>query len=252
MKSLFNLRGNNKRRSTLMFVAFLSLFVLSAIFFTACDKGSPVAVDQTSPDKDFAKGAAEQTMNPETARFSVNGKLYESAEFHRTFKSQEFPILVAGNGLSEENVIYAFPSEDAFGAWAKTTPFADKFAKLGNAIAEAKQQQLSKGDSGSGIETAGGYAILWTGYSAAGSGYRYNAPRLQSALSSGINNFASSVQIFNPSNTYRESTACALFDLTGYGGRYLVLTNTLQGVLYTWPNLGAFGFDNRASALIVI
>jgi len=68
MKKQLFLRRNRKHQNSLMSAVFLSVFVLFAGFFTACDKDAPMSVEnQAEADK---QGEQQETL-PQDVKIQV-------------------------------------------------------------------------------------------------------------------------------------------------------------------------------------
>jgi hypothetical protein len=255
MKPQFILHGNRKPQNYLMAFAFLCLFTVSAALFTACDKQSPLAVDeQSQPDKPEAKpeippDAKVITFNPETVRFSYQGKLYKKEEFQALFKGKEFPVMLTGTGLPEENVVYVFDSEADIHTWGKTTQSADQTAKISAALAAGKQQRHSKNSDVNRMQSLGGSATLYDGYTQTGTPFYRRVTGLAPTLGS-FDNRASSIQVYNPPGF--TMTACALYSSTYYGGSQIIFWNNYSNYVARWNDLGVFGWNNITSSFIVL
>jgi hypothetical protein len=62
--------------------------------------------------------------------------LAEGDELERT-EALKYPVLVAGDIMSERNAVAVFESNDGFLEWAKTTKYADKTAEVSRLISES-------------------------------------------------------------------------------------------------------------------
>lgn len=227
MKHLFLPHRNRDHQRSLLGVSLLSLLLLSAVFFVACDQQNPVAVDQQSRSeqsdrvKELLPNVIIQTMDMETARFSFQGKLFNREEFHQMFKDKTFSTVVAGTGLPDENVIYAFDSETAFNDWAKTTQFADKFAQMNETASEAEpragavyyDELPSKAVLAKVSQTQKAVALLFEHINYYGQGFVCYSPSRFPQLPKYINNESSSVIVSNYSST---KTVFAFYNFKNY------------------------------------
>jgi hypothetical protein len=255
MKPQFILHGNRKSQNCLMAFAFLCLFTVSAAVFTACDKQSPLAVDEQSlSNKPEAKpeipsDAKVITFNPETVRFSYQGKLYPKEEFHARFKGKEFPVMMTGTGLPEENVVYVFDSEADVDTWGKTTRMADQFVQLSQKLSAAKQQSQVKGaPNANRIQSLGGSATLYDGYTQTGTPFYRAVTSLVPTLGS-FDNRASSLQIYNPPGGI---TVCAVYSSTYYTGTQFIFWNNYSNYVARLNDMGIYGWNNITSSFIVL
>jgi len=271
MKNQLSLRWNRKPFYGLMSVVFLSLFMLSAVVFVGCDKETPVSVDEQSPSENLSDAIAQQE-SAQAIKFSYQGKLYTNEEFQKIFEGKEFPMMVAGDRVPEKNVVYVFDSKAAFEAWAKSTPFADRFAEMEKQISEARAKVesdpaiaesysgilLGKGNPGS-INVAGGSAKLYEHINfgggslpsvAAGYGY-YNLTNVRFSNNVISNNKTSSVKV----TTCAGWTDVYLFDGIGWTGSGKLLsfyssrcpsTNST-----TWKDLRQYNFNDKTSSFFV-
>jgi len=240
MKHLFSLRGNRKPFYGLLSVVFLSLFMLSAVVFVGCDNNAPLAVDDQSDLEQQGQQTEPLqtiTMNLEKAKVNFEGKLYEKDEFQKVLNSPASLIIVAGTGLPETDVVYAFGSETTFNAWAKTTKFADKFAQL---LQETPDVGLEK------TLGPGGWAKLYDG-NLSGTNKLYYSPTNKSTLGT-FDNKTSSVDVYAGSS----KTSCALYQNTYYGGRWLILTAYAPWLVrFDQSVLTAYSFNNITSSVKV-
>jgi hypothetical protein len=235
-------RGNDKSQAGFTGVGFLSLFILSAAFITGCEKDTPLGVDHQAKPEPEQNAEVENlpsiSVDLETATFSFNGKHLAKEEFQGVLGSNASLIIVAGTGLPEANVVYAFDSETAFEGWARTTRLAEQLAQMSQ---HTSQTGAAK------VLGPGGWARLYDG-NLSGSSVLYFSPRLVSFLGS-FNDRTSSVSVFAGSI----ATGCALYQHINYGGRRLVLTSGTPGLLVNFSQsvLSYFGFNNFASSVIL-
>jgi hypothetical protein len=242
MKNQLFLRGNRKPQNVLMSVVFLSLFMLVAAFMAGCDKDAPLGVDKHSnleSQNEQAKKLPSVTMDLEAAKFSLNGKLFTKEEFQRMTKDVEPLIIVAGTGLPETNVVYAFDSEAAFNDWAKTTQFADKFVQMLQHTSDTSVRKTLG---------SGGWAKLYDGNFSGTTPGKYSSPTNKPSLGT-FDNKTSSVDVYAGSS----KTSCALYQNSNYGGRKLILTNALSGWLVRFDQsvLVYYSFNNITSSVKV-
>lgn len=259
MKTQSTLRSRNTRRTGL----FVALFTLSAVAFVACDKQSPLSVDDQSqvekpaPKPDIPSDAKAVTLNPQTVRFSYQNKLYAKEEFQALFKGKEFPVMITGTGLSEENVVYVFDSEADADVWGKTTRLGDQFAQISPKLSAAKQQSHIKGTSGANsIQSVGGAALFFLNIQYSGPLFTSHVTTVMPSLVPlGYNDVISSLTLYNP---YRgPMTVCALYENVNYGGRQIIFLNNQQGTngqgtLVSVPDLRVYGWNDIASSFILL
>jgi hypothetical protein len=150
-----------------------------------------------------------------------------------------------------ENVVYVFDSEAALKMWGKATQPADQFAKISAALAAGKRQPHSKGGSNvNHVQSVGGSATLYDGYTQTGTPFYRAVTGLAPTLGS-FDNRASSIQVFNPVG-YSTMTACALYSSTYYTGIQLIVWNNLPNSVFRLNDLRVFGWNNVASSFIVL
>ena len=220
MKHQLFIRGNRNPQRSLLGVALLSLFMLLAAFFTACDKEMPLAVDDKShleKQDRLPEAAFRETANQEKVRFSFRGQFYEKDELSNRLADTVSPIMLIGDGLPEANVVYVFESETEFNAWAANTPLAEKFRQ----VEQLRQlHQTGKGkSSGPQINAAYTgdvrlYEHINYNNNRQGKKYPSNAPLYAPAarnMPSTFDNIASSV-IVNSPTFGNKSTYCFLND----------------------------------------
>lgn len=227
MKNLFNLRGSRKPQS-LMLAVFLLIFVL-AVFFTACDKEMPLAVDDKShleKQDRLPEATFRETANQEKVRFSFRGQFYEKEELSKRLAATASPIMLIGDGLPEANVVYVFESETEFNAWVANTPLAEKFRQ----VEKLRQLHQTGKDKSSGPQinaTHTGDVRLYEHINYKGKKYPSNDPLYAAAaknMPSAFNNIASSV-IVNSPTLGNKWTFCYLNDKSlGAGGWSLRIT----------------------------
>jgi len=246
MKHLHFLRGNRKLQHPLMWVPFLSLFMLSAVFFTACDKQNPVAVDEqpNSEQPQELGNFPTVTFNVETARFTFNGKLVSKEEFKGVLQNNPSLMIVAGTGLPDTNMVYAFDSETGLANWAKTTQTAEKFEQMSQPASE---------NSAAKVQSGGGRVYLYNGDLAGlGPYWNLNIFNLIAIPRLGDYNFdakTSSAKVYGG----QYGALCALYDLTSYGGGRLYLFSK-PGVTTAFRTItfDFLQFNDKASSLVLL
>lgn len=101
-------------------------------------------------------------------------------------------ILVPGWGRPEVNVVYVFPSQHEFDAWAKSVQLTEKSSKLNKQAGRAGDNETT---------ASGGWARLWDYYTWAGIPIGYGAtrfyPRVRNVSTLGsFNDKASMVEVY--------------------------------------------------------
>jgi hypothetical protein len=121
--------------------------MLLAAFFTACDKESPVSVnEQAGNEKEMAQAQElsdpaiqQELMKPVTTQYFYQGKIIAKEEFESLSKRSVPVFTVTVAEQSDRHVAHVFDSEEALYSWAATTEFAAKFAQLREVIVQARQ-----------------------------------------------------------------------------------------------------------------
>lgn len=137
----------NLRHRIVISAAFLSLVMVLAAFFVACDKESPVSVnEQAGKEREMAQAQElsdpaiqQELMKPVTTQYLYQGKVIEKEEFESLFKRSEPVFTVTVAEQSDQHVAHVFDSEETLYSWAATTEFAAKFAQLREVILQARQ-----------------------------------------------------------------------------------------------------------------
>jgi hypothetical protein len=232
MKNQLFFRRDRKHRRSPMSIAFLSLFMLSAAFFTACDQEVPLA--------------EKRTENAEAYRFSYQGKLYEAEEFEKLFKDKVFPLMVTGTDMPDTNTIYVFDSNAAYQGWAQTTPLADKLAQVDEAAAKARNNTNMNSTSLSKGAGYGGAAILYDGIFA-GTSFSGWAPSIITTLSS-FNARASSVLMYNPRPL---KTIISLYSRPNFQGEQFIIVNE-WGDYWQYTQLPNYFWSDKTQSFILL
>ncbi len=82
--------------------------------------------------------AADQ-VSGDDLNFVFNGFLLSRKDILRMINNIPSPILAAGTGLFDPNVVHLFDSQDAFDQWSLTTRFADRFVRINEIIHRARR-----------------------------------------------------------------------------------------------------------------
>lgn len=258
MKHLHFLRGNRKPQHSLLGVAFLPLFMLSAAVFVGCDQESPVSAEKQFPAENLSEAGTQET-DSQAINFRYQGKLYTNEEFQRIFEGKEFPIMVAGDGLPEANIVYVFDSEADFNSWAKTTALAEKFAQREKLISErtaidflaesSGETTLEKSSSVNGSATL--YEHTYYNYYVRGRSTTGRSGQVANNLAlAGLDRKVSSVRI----TTCLGVTICELYaglNLTGTRKVLSFLSAACPGTSTSYYDLSRYNFNDRARSAAV-
>lgn len=241
MKNQLSSRWNRR----LIPAVFLALVVLLSIFMAACDKEIPLAGDEPSKEQE------ENVVTLEPAKFAYRGQLYPREEFQRKFSGTEFPIMVTGIGLPEENVVYVFDSEPNFNAWANTSPFSEKLTIVTKLASEAKQKADANSTlSVKGTMAPGGWLYLFRDIFA-GPVKVYPVTSIFSSLGS-FNKQASSGWLYNPPNLFPAYTICALYTSTNWVGSQIIYVNSRVNSTLKFDLTKYLFWNDAPQSLIVI
>lgn len=200
--------------------------------------------------------------------FLFSDFLLPNSDGQKMISSIETPILATGEGLQEGNLIHVFDSQEAFDAWARTTEYADRFAKIDFIIGDARRQremmigsvaeptqgpkllsnksieQLSAANGRNGnvlqVERRSPAAVIYDEENFQGQWYPIAA--------SAIPNLAN-VEMYNKVSSLRVSGICLLTDETYFNGmRLYIIGSPLAEV----PSLKSWGFDKVAASAIIV
>ena len=144
MKNQLFSRGNGKHCIT-MSAALLSLVMLLAAFFAACDKEMPVSgEEQTAQDSEMIQALSDpaiqqELMKPVTTQFLYQGKVITKETFERLSNRSAPVFSVTVAEQRDRHVAHIFDTEATLYSWAATTEFSTKFSQLREVILQAQQ-----------------------------------------------------------------------------------------------------------------
>jgi len=206
---------------------------------------------------------AQSTNQTEQVSFLFSEFMLKRSEIQRMINNIPTPILAAGDGLADPNVVHLFDSQEAFEDWARSTRLAARFAKI-NSVASGMQAQhrLSGGISGlvaektahtvvsndnlilpasaAGLVETTDLAVLYENADFGGRSYSMGASAMPNLSAMGM---------FNQIESLRVSGICLLTDQTWFHGARLYLVGT---PLLEVRDLKAWGFNDRAASAIVM
>jgi len=205
-----------------------------------------------------------QTTSQEQISFLFSEFMLKRSEIQRMINNIQSPILAAGDGLADPNVVHLFDSQEAFEDWARSTRMAAKFAKLDQTVMSMQaQHRLSGGNSSTTVSetkvestvvantdlilpsTTGPVAtedaaVLYEGTDFTGRSYSLGETAIPNLSATGMYNQISSLRV---------SGICLLTDATWFHGARLYLVGT---PLLEVRDLKAWGFNDRAASAIVM
>jgi hypothetical protein len=211
------------------------------------------------------------TVNPtngtEQISFLFSEFLLKRAEIQRMINNIQSPVLAAGDGLADPNVVHLFDSQEAFEDWARMTRVASKFSKLNKVVAEMQAEyRLSGGNPSLPIigeknahtvvssedlilpgslnsqfeGSTSDVAVLYENTDFTGRWFPLGPTAMPNLSVMGMHNQISSLRV---------SGVCLLTDRTWFHGARLYLVGT---PLLEVRDLKAWGFNDRAASAIVM
>jgi hypothetical protein len=201
----------------------------------------------------------------EQYNFLFSDFLLPHSDGQKMISSIETPILATGDGLEEGNLIHVFDSQEAFEAWARTTEYAERLAKIDFIIADTRRQREMQ--IGTPEEPAQGPRLVSNksfeqlsapvvrkdvAHDRAPAAIIYEEENFQGqwypVSATAIPNLAN-VEMHNKVSSLKVSGICLLTDQTYFNGMRLYI---IGSPMVEVPSLRSWGFDKVAASAIIV